>query len=366
MGKWSEKCIVHYGEDAESFFSDYFSKKSRSCLVIGGAGFDPRSENIVKKLSGILGRRLATLMIRENRFNSDTEMVRRANLNLNKIKQYCNNTTIKDVDIFSTDDDAVVGGRNMVSILQKLDCTPYTDIILDMSALSLGISFPIASFIYEYANSTGKKLNFHIALMSNPTLEQFIHSEPHDQVSDAQGFRQKSLLGEEKKAILWLPLLTERNYSVLDIIRNHVTPHDTYPILPFPSDNPKLGDEMAFSVFKSAQSDFGGPLENDWGLDPQNFLYSDERIPLDIYRSILRLADGWKEVFEPIDGSTIILSPQGSKIPTVGALMAALECHFPVVYIEALSYTVKDWQKVDYLAANESQLTHIWLGGEAY
>ena len=54
-------------------------------------------------------------------------------------------------------------------------------------------------------------------------------------------------------------------------------------------------------------------------------MYADERMPVDIYRTIMRIDNERKPVFETFGGSTIVLSLLGSmKIPAIGIVMAAL------------------------------------------
>jgi len=43
--------------------------------------------------------------------------------------------------------------------------------------------------------------------------------------------------------------------------------------------------------------DFVAELENEWRVDTRNFVYADERNPLDIYRTILRIDDERKTSF---------------------------------------------------------------------
>tara|TARA_R110002094_G_scaffold19562_8_gene31135 strand:+ start:4686 stop:5798 length:1113 start_codon:yes stop_codon:yes gene_type:complete len=363
-GRWREKCVVHYDQAVTNFFFEHFQDKGRRCLIIGGAGFDPRSSEIVRCLSQVLGNRLQALMLKEERPDPGSELVRRANGNLELIRSYCTNLTVESLQIFAGDG-AVIGGHNAIRVLKEFELSAFTDIVVDISALSLGISFPITSFIYQVAQKASADLNVHLTLLSNPTLDTAIHTEPNDVASRARGFGVPELYGEDEKAILWLPVLSENKQHVLRTIYARVKPHDTCPILPFPSEDPQKGDRIAYGVFKSIRSDFGGPLENEWSLEAQNFLYSDERRPLDIYRSILRIAEERERVFEVFGGSSIVLSPVGSKIPAIGALMAALECQFPVVYVEALAYTV-DWAKVDSCAEAGSRMTHVWLYGNAY
>ena len=49
---------------------------------------------------------------------------------------------------------------------------------------------------------------------------------------------------------------------------------------------------------------------------------------------------------------------------SLGALMAAIERDFPVVYVEALNY--KFTPSVDTHRFSDDKLVHLWLKGEAY
>ena len=68
-------------------------------------------------------------------------------------------------------------------------------------------------------------------------------------------------------------------------------------------------------------------------MDTRNIVYADEGDPLDLYRTILRLDDLRKPVFREVGGSLLVLSPLGSRVTALGALMAALERDLPVAYL---------------------------------
>jgi hypothetical protein len=132
-------------------------------------------------------------------------------------------------------------------------------------------------------------------------------------------------------------------------------PHDTCPILPFPASNPRLGDELA--------EEYLTELESTWQADTRNIVYADEEDPIDLYRTILRLDDLRKPVFEEVGGSLLVLSPLGSKVMALGALMAALERDLPVAHLESIGYTLADAVPA---SRPEANLIHIWLEGDVY
>ena len=59
----------------------------------------------------------------------------------------------------------------------------------------------------------------------------------------------------------------------------------------------------------------------------------------------------------------LILSPLGSKVMALGALMAALERDLPVAHLESIGYELE-------ASASETvdppNLIHVWLEGEVY
>lgn len=354
--RWGD-CVAHYDAEVPKFFKQYFSDDDRKCLLIGGAGFDPRTIGIIECLSGVLGERLSTHLIKEERPNPDQELVGMADDNQVRLTGLCKNFVVDVVQIFA-DDNYVVGGRHAIESISKKNLGEFTDVVIDMSALSMGVSYPIITYVYNAVRDLPDLVNVHLAVLSNPALDTLISSDSNDRASDVRGFSREELFGESKeKARLWLPQLTESKQQVLSMIHAEIRPHDTCPILPFPSEDPKKADRIACSMIPF--------LENEWNVDQRNYLYADERKPLDIYRTILRIDDERRPVFESFGGSTIILSPMGSKIPAIGALMAALERQFPVVYVEALAYHL-DNSKAHAASEIESRMVHIWLFGEAY
>jgi hypothetical protein len=92
-------------------------------------------------------------------------------------------------------------------------------------------------------------------------------------------------------------------------------------------------------------------------------VYAAEDDPLDIYRTLLRIDDLRRPVFQASGGSLLVLSPVGSKVLALGTLMAALERNLPVVYLEAIGYEVAQPPSV---GNADPELIHVWLEGDAY
>ena len=139
------------------------------------------------------------------------------------------------------------------------------------------------------------------------------------------------------------------------MLYDFVDPHDTCPILPFPASNPRLSDVLA--------QEYRTELESTWSVDARDIVYADEGDPVDLYRTILRLDDLRQPVFKEAGGSLLVLSPLGSKVMALGALMAALERDLPVAHLEPIGYELKVSVPKTMERPN---LIHIWLEGEVY
>ena len=56
-----DNCITHFDDAVDSFVVDYFAGEGRTCLLVAGAGFDPRARLVAQRLSAAMGNRLEAL-----------------------------------------------------------------------------------------------------------------------------------------------------------------------------------------------------------------------------------------------------------------------------------------------------------------
>ena len=350
--RW-ERCIEHRGADALTFMTEYFSRKDRRVALVAGAGFDPRALAVCDRLVPVCSA-LQVLLLREERPDPAGELVDRATANLERFRAHGVEITASTVDIFGPDN-AVVGGRNAVKVVHDYSFDSVTDVVVDLSALSVGTSYPIIRYMYERIRSTGAAQNLHVFVAADPALDEAIRPVAGDTVGFVHGFRGGWALDSTASAAkLWLPQLARGRNAALQRIHDFLTPHDTCPILPFPSMRPRLADELVQS--------FTAEVESAWLVDTRNLVHASDEEPLDLYRTVSRIDDLRRPVFAETGGSLIILSPMGSKVLALGALLAALERDLPVAYLEAISYELVGPPP----AIGEPKLIHLWLAGEVY
>ncbi|WP_347302141.1 hypothetical protein V5740_08955 [Croceibacterium sp. TMG7-5b_MA50] len=353
---WSN-CITHFDDDVGAFVRDYFADQGRRCLLVAAAGFDPRSQVIAKMLSETLGDRLGALFIREERGRPDANLIADADANEEALAAIVPNYRVERINIFG-DDGAAIGGSNVAAMLSKTEVDPATtDVVLDMSALSIGIGFPVAKLLLLDCEAAANRA-FHILIVSNPELDDRISSEPAERAMPVKGFSgQGSLSQTLNPARIWIPQLARGRKAALTNISLQVG--DCYkvcPVLPFPARDPRRADALV--------GEYENELVNEWQVDPRDLVYVSERNPLDSYRTISTLKERYDRTVEGTYEPLVILSPIGSKVMAAGALMAAIEHDLAVQYIETARYEFDgaDRREDD----PKDMIVHVLLSGPAY
>lgn len=354
--RW-DPCVIHRAHVATEFLAQLFAETHRRILLIAGAGFDPRSAAACELIAGAASGRIGALLIREERPNPDQRLVQRADANTDRMTRLIPTATVARINIFANDG-AATGGRAVIAEVRARSLVEVTDVVVDLSALSIGIAYPVVRLLDQLIGRSQHIVNLHLVVNDEPLLDGAIQPEATDRASTVHGFQGGFGLDSNSRAIkLWLPQLIRGKRSILERIYQYLTPDEVCPILPFPSRDARLADKLL--------DHYRPEIESAWGVDARHLVYADERNPLDLYRSILTIADARHRVFERVGGSLILLSPLGSKALAVGSLMAAIERDFPVVHVEALSYTA-DFDRLDARNATDAELVHLWLAGEAW
>lgn len=350
-GRYSD-CILHRGQDASGFMSEYFA--GRRVLLIGGAGFDPRASVAARELVAT-GANLDLRLIREHRPSPSPILSSAAAANLKVFETVVADMVVLDIEVFDTDG-AVVGGRRAAAAIGSIPTNEYSDVVVDISALSIGTSFPLIRLLVERFVEVAGLLNLHITVCHDPATDSEIKRTAGDRPGWVHGFGGAlGLDSDSAPAKLWMPQLALCCNQELGRIFEFVGPDDTSPVLPFPSRDPKVADRLALA--------FGEELLGAWDVDVRNIVYADEDDPLDVYRTILRIDDLRRPVFEGCGGSSIIVSPTRSKLTALGALMACVERDLPVAYLEAEAYDMREEATQPH---DGYTLMHLWLEGTAY
>lgn len=350
-----DNCITHFDEAVDAFIADYFAAENRSCLLVAGAGFDPRTLLVAKRLSAALGDRLEGLFIREDRLDVALDLKDAAAKNEQVLRRLVPRCDVEHVAIFA-EDLAPVGGARISRLLNQRTWPHVTDVVLDLSALSVGIGFPAARLLLEKCEIL-PQTSFHLMVTSNPELDDRIIGEPSANAMTIRGFAGHPVVSAElPPARVWLPQLAPRKQLVLQKINAGGSGYKVCPILPFPARDPRRADALL--------AEYEPEMRNEWQVDSRDLIYVSERNPLDTYRTVSTLKQRYDATFAQVYTPQIILSPVGSKVMAAGALMAAIEHNLVVRYVESLRY---DFDRDTSMAnAGPDMIVHVWLHGPVY
>jgi hypothetical protein len=195
-------------------------------------------------------------------------------------------------------------------------------------------------------------------ISSNPELDARIIGEPYSTPTFVRGFAGR--LGRSAAlpiARIWLPQLARGRLPTLQrILGSQEDVYKVCPIMPFPARNPRRADDL-ISEFLT--------LLRDQAIDARDFIYASERNPLDSFRKISTLKNRYDRTVAGIYEPELLLSPVGSKVMAVGALMAAIEHELPVQHVENLRYDFDPQGQAGGIEA-EDVTVHVWLHGPIY
>ena len=240
-----QNCITHFDNEVDRFISEYFGEIDRRCFLVAAAGFDPRSRRITEKLSHVLKNRVEALFIREERQDAKIALIKAGNDNEQVLRAMVPNCDVEHLNVFA-DDEAAVGGLRIAQILDNHSMPEHiTDVVLDLSALSIGVGFPAAKFLLEQSESIQDR-SFHLMIVSSPELDNVISTEPAERPMAVKGFSGTGHLSPlDDVARIWIPQLSRGKGSALSTIGSAIG--DCYkicPMLPFPARDPRHADRL--------------------------------------------------------------------------------------------------------------------------
>jgi hypothetical protein len=367
--------------DFRKFWEEYLNYKERDLLFIIGRGFDPRMCLCLKEIRSLGGkgkRHCYLLAYDEGKESPSKKHKQQVDENLSQLKKLFSKKEIiieKEIKLVSDDSKLRIGPREARKAFKDFDVMKdYSDIIIDISAMPYSIYFPIIEKILSHIENYNKNncdiKNLHVVVAENERIDNIIHSVNIQKAKYLPGL--SGSLNQKSKDYLekiWIPILGENKLTQLNKIYNLINPIDVCFILPFPSINPRRGDNIFLKY-----ADF---IFNKLGTTDvkRNILYASEKNPFDVSRKIINAVIRYTKSLKMIGGCICAISALSSKIISLGALLATIDLRkngyvdVGIAYTEAQGYNIsqdksKEMEKEkDILKSN---LFSIWLAGECY
>jgi hypothetical protein len=374
-GRWLDYFIKR-GTDFEKFWKEFLSLKERHVIFILGHGFDPRMCNAIRIIMGAGGNGLrdCIALVYDEGAESPSYKYKKliddnwATLN-NLIKEGQRGDILtRKIQIWSSDKRRIAS-LSAARVFDSLkEFSRYSDIIIDISALPRSIYFPLIHkilLLIETMKMSDENLttpNLHVVVSEDYILDSRIHEEGiEDTANYIHGFGAIDLESNEGMPKVWIPILGEGKENQLAKIRDFIKPKEVSPLLPFPSHNPRRGDDLI--------QEYRRFLFDTILIEPQNIIYADEQNPFQVYRQIKKTIIQYNQSLKILGGCKVVISSLSSKLLSIGALLSAYEAKrenflVGIANVEANGYHIDEGNLPENNQSTE--LFELWVAGDCY
>ena len=363
--------VLRGGTSFEPFWRSFLNAATRDLLVVVGRGFDPRMTNAVSTVLSLGGDGLRHGMLVEYDEGENSPSRKHDDsigANVKEIEELFKNSgelTTRQIRMWSDDGRRRVGSRGAAGVFASAaDIDPYTDILVDISALPRSLYMPMLARLLNLVDQMpeAKRPNLHVVVGDNPKLDQLIVAEGlSDDASYLHGFEsgiEQEATAEAPK--IWMPILGEGKIGHFERINDLIVPDEIAPILPFPCANPRRTDDLIL--------EYRPYLFDVLRIEPTNFIYVPEQNPFGVYREIVSAIRHYTDALSALGRCKIVISALSSKLLSLGALLAAYDlkqANYPVgiAHVHADGYTMSG---EDLKQGPVGELFEVWIAGEPY
>jgi hypothetical protein len=360
--------FLRQGAEAREFWEEYLKGVGKKTLFILGLGFDPRMNLGVRMLVDA-GAQLDCILIKfdEGANSPSREHEDLVKTNYEGLCSIVPQSKIKDISIPIWAEGMRVGPYNSASAFNASDIQEYTDIIVDVSAMPIGIFYPMVGKLLSLVDNfrqEGRNINLHLIAAENAKIDEGIMVDGLDEDANYlygfTGIIETESASESPK--IWIPILGKNQKEQLQKIWNLINPEEVCPVLPMPAANPRKVDDLLLEYREF--------LFDNLRLESSNFIYASERNPFSLYREICRTIIHYNMSLEPISGCKVTISPLSSKLLSIGAMIAAYELKnigsgVGVALVDGQGYRIDNALKTDQ-ETKRTEIFTMWLAGECY
>lgn len=354
------------GRGLEAFWAEHLAERPRSLLFVLGRGFDPRCRlglEMIIAAGGVGGLDIIGIEYDEGEASPSLAYSDRVTENWARVSEAVGaRGTIETRRIPFWSGARRVGPLHAADVFTASgQLTKYDDVVVNIGAMPRGIYFPlIARILYlldHSVDAAARPTNLHVLVADDPVLDARIIEEGVDETASFlhsfEGSFSREATGPQPR--VWIPLLGESRTIQFDRIYDLVKPDEICPVLPFPSKNPRRGDDIVIQ--------YRDLLFDQHRLDPRSLMYAAEQNPFEVYRRIRKAAFHYHDTLRLIGGCKVALSALSSKLMSLGVLMVAYELKpaldIGLAHVECRGYRVDNFQ-------SDAKLFGLWLAGECY
>lgn len=333
-----------------------------------GKGFDVRALESARRLSDLGADVDLWLLAFHNAQEDSTERNARTQENLEGLTKLFPPEKIREVDIdIGGPFETPVASRNTYEQLRAAgDPTTYDDVVVDISAMPRMVAMTSVAVLLKWLDdedANGSCVNLHVTTAESVSADLAVgHGSLREEVSFVRGFSGE-LTAQTTKDLphVWFPVLGENQRDRLDRIHHRLTPDEICPVVPFPSREPRRGDEIIY--------EHRDLLFDTFQVEPRNILLACEYNPFEAYKQLFEAMDRYRRALNALGGCKAFVSPLSSKLLSIAVLLACYDHRFGQVpgarlkvgipYVETATYADPNQQPDD-----PFELYSLWLRGD--
>ena len=211
--RWSNHYLC-LPPEFDQFWREYTGKARRTCLLVAGRGFDPRTLEVpaalVRAGVNVSTAHLVHLIDQYNPTHPESQSTA-ASKNEEELRVLLSSAELEVTNVVTrTEDGRVTGGQQISNIYAGLAASEYTDVIVDITALPTGIYFPLLGTLLKLHDDENASWNLHCVVCENAEIDDAIRPEGGDQAELIYGFGASFMqVGREDHVTVWAPVLAK-------------------------------------------------------------------------------------------------------------------------------------------------------------
>lgn len=354
--------------DFDDFWKRHLGQRERRLLLLLGRGFDVRALETGRRLRK-LGAEVDIWLLAFHNGHEDSEVRRkRTDQNTEGLVKLFDGARIKEVsiDIGGAFASPVASVNTYTQLRSAGDPTQYDDVIVDISAMPRMVAMTSVAVLLKWLDDAGRKgkcVNLHVATAESVSAD--LHAGQgslRDQVSFVRGFSGEltaQTTGDLPR--VWFPVLGENQHDRLDKIHQHLTPDEICPVVPFPSREPRRGDQIIYGHREI--------LFDTFQVEPRNILLACEYNPFEAYKQVFEAMDRYRRALSELGGCKAFVSPLSSKLLSIAVLLACYDHLFGDVRGQRLKVGIPYIETAVYADPVQDpdtafELYTMWIRGE--
>lgn len=312
-------------EEFDAFWREHLRTRDRKLLIVLGRGFDIRALEATRRIVAAGASPDVWLLGFDNGLQDSQLRTAMTEKNVQDLEALCGVERIATLDIRIGG--PAVGNATSTSTRRAImgagSIEGYDDVVIDISAMPRMVALTaIAKLIHdldEIERSTRRSINLHVTTAESVSADlKAQQGTLSEEVTTVVGFSgHLTAQGTEHVPRVWFPVLGENQTDRLFKIQDKLDPDEICPVVPFPSREPRRGDEI---IDQHRQV-----LFDDFQAEPRNILRASEYNPFEAYKQLFGAMDRYRRALRELGGCKAFVSPVSSKLLSVGALLACYD-----------------------------------------